>query len=98
VAKDKSTTYVDHFYIETDHPMDMLDCVRATMDLPKTYENLGWHLSIARRADPPHRLLTSQDISSAFKAARAEQTTGRKKKKVAIEIVNTVSALSICMI
>ncbi|KAG2084812.1 uncharacterized protein F5147DRAFT_659712 [Suillus discolor] len=38
---------------------------------------------------PPHRLLTAQDIKSAFKAARAEQLSGRHKKNVAIEVVNT---------
>ncbi|KAG2049222.1 hypothetical protein BDR06DRAFT_1012328 [Suillus hirtellus] len=92
-VKDKSTTYIDHFYTESDHPLDMLDSVRATMDLPKSYENLGWCLSTARHADPPHRLLTFQDISSAFKAAWAEQTSRQKKKKVAIEIVNTTPVL-----
>ncbi|KAG1734382.1 uncharacterized protein EDB91DRAFT_1250894 [Suillus paluster] len=39
--------------------------------------------------DPPHRLLTTHDIDSAFKAVRTEQGSGRKIKKVAIEIVNT---------
>ncbi|KAG1853935.1 hypothetical protein DFJ58DRAFT_728069 [Suillus subalutaceus] len=81
VDKNKSMTYVDHFYAESDLPLDILDSMRAAMDLPKTYENLGWCLSTARRADPPHRLLTSQDISSAFKAARAEQTSERKKEE-----------------
>ncbi|KAG2087034.1 uncharacterized protein F5147DRAFT_781459 [Suillus discolor] len=86
----KTTTYVDHFYAESDlSPLDMFDSMRAAMNLPKTYEHLGWRLSTARRTDPPHRLLTSQDIKSAFKAARAEQLSGRQKKKVAIEVVNT---------
>ncbi|KAG1847311.1 hypothetical protein DFJ58DRAFT_843209 [Suillus subalutaceus] len=91
--KNKSTTYVDHFYAESDLPLDILDSMRAAMDLPKTYENLGWRLSTACRVDPPHRLLTSQDISSTFKAAWAKQTSGWKKKKVAIEIVNTMPVL-----
>jgi hypothetical protein len=95
--KNKSTTYVDHFYTESDHPLDILDSTRATMNLPKTYEHLGWRLSTARRTDPPHRLLTSQDIASAFKAVRTEQISGRKKKKVVIEIVNTVSVLLIAI-
>lgn len=60
------------------------------MDVPKLYQHLGWRLSTARRMDPPHRLLTSLDIDSAFKAARAEQSSGTKKKRVAIEVVNTV--------
>jgi hypothetical protein len=93
--KNISTTYVDHFYAESDHPLDIFDSMRATMNLPKTYEHLGWRLSTARRTDPPHRLLTSQDIASAFKAVRAEHMSGRKKKKVVIEIVNTVSVLLI---
>ncbi|KAG1789842.1 uncharacterized protein HD556DRAFT_1446632 [Suillus plorans] len=89
----KSTTYVDHFYTESDHPQDIFDSMRATMNLPKAYEHLGWRLSTARRTDPPHRLLTTQDIASAFKAVRAEQASGRKKKKVVIEIVNTMPVL-----
>jgi hypothetical protein len=89
--KSQTTTYMDHYYIESDHPHDMFDCMRAAMHLPKTYEHLGWRLSTARRTDPPHRLLTSQDINSAFKAARIEQLSGRQKKNVAIEILNTVS-------
>lgn len=88
--KTQTTTYVDHFYIESDHPHDMFDSMRAAMHLPKTYEHLGWRLSTARRTDPPHRLLTSQDINSAFKAARIEQLSGRQKKNVAIEILNTM--------
>lgn len=91
----KSTTYVEHFYRESDHPMDMFDSIRAMMDLPKDYEHLGWRLSTARRTDAPHRLLNSQDIASAFKTVRAEQMSGRKKKTVAIEILNTVSNLLI---
>ncbi|KAG2097918.1 uncharacterized protein F5147DRAFT_656170, partial [Suillus discolor] len=86
----KSTTYVDHFYAESDlSPLDMFDSMRAVMDLPKTYKHLGWHLSTARRMDLPHRLLTAQDIKSAFKAARAEQLSGWHKKNVAIEVINT---------
>ncbi|KAG1890619.1 uncharacterized protein F5891DRAFT_1282558 [Suillus fuscotomentosus] len=92
--KDKSTTYVDNFYAESDHPLDILDSTRAAMNLSKKYEHLGWRLSTARRMDPPHRLLTSQDIASAFKAVRAEQVSGRKKKKVVIEIVNTAGIVS----
>ncbi|KAG1878468.1 hypothetical protein C8R48DRAFT_668563 [Suillus tomentosus] len=88
--KNKYTTYVDYFYTESDHPLDMLDSMKATMNIPKTYKHLGWRLSTARRSDPPHRLLTSQDVASAFKAVRAEQASGRKKKKVVIEIVNTI--------
>ncbi|KAG2744553.1 hypothetical protein P692DRAFT_20877983 [Suillus brevipes Sb2] len=59
------------------------------MDVPKVYQHLGWRLSTARRIDPPHRLSTSLDIDSAFKAARAEQSSG-VKKRVAVEVVNTV--------
>ncbi|KAG1895069.1 uncharacterized protein F5891DRAFT_984523 [Suillus fuscotomentosus] len=77
-----------HFFAESDHPLDILNSTRAVMDLPKTYEHLGWCLSTARRTDVPHQLLTSLDISSAFKAARTEQRSGQKKK-VVIDIVNT---------
>ncbi|KAG0696869.1 hypothetical protein DFH29DRAFT_1004191 [Suillus ampliporus] len=88
--RNKSTTYVDHFYAESDlSPMDMFNSMRAVMGLPKTYEYLGWRLSTARRMDPPHRLLTAQDLNRAFKAARAEQLFGWKQKIIAIEIVNT---------
>ncbi|KAG1770347.1 hypothetical protein EV702DRAFT_1202395 [Suillus placidus] len=59
------------------------------MDVPKTYEHMGWRLSAARRMDLVHRLLTTQDLESAFKAVRTEQNSGRKKKKVVIEIANT---------
>ncbi|KAG2096322.1 uncharacterized protein F5147DRAFT_656636 [Suillus discolor] len=86
---DKCTTYVGRLYSESDlSAQDLLDSTRATMDVPKTYENLGWHLSTARRTDPPHRLLNSQDISNTFRAAQ-EQMSGQKKKNIAIEIVNT---------
>jgi hypothetical protein len=86
-----TTTYVGRLYSESDlSALDMLDSMRATMDVPKTYENLGWRLSTARRTDPPHRLLNSQDIGGAFRAAR-EQMSRSKKKNIAIEIVNTVS-------
>lgn len=87
-----STTYVDRFYSESDHPIDILDSTKAVMNVPKTYQHLGWRLSTARRTDPPHRLLTSEDLNSAFKAARIELMSSRKKKKLAIEIVNTVSS------
>ncbi|KAG1842136.1 hypothetical protein C8R48DRAFT_679116 [Suillus tomentosus] len=88
-----STTYVDRFHSESDHPMDILDSTKAAMNVPKTYPHLGWRLSTARRTDPPHRLLTSQDLNSAFKAARFEQMSGRKRKKLAIEIVNTMPVI-----
>ncbi|KAG2088170.1 uncharacterized protein F5147DRAFT_781090 [Suillus discolor] len=92
--RNKSTTYVDHFYAESDlSPMDIFDSMRAVMGLPKTYEHLGWRLSTARRMDPPHRLLTAQDLNSAFKTARAEQLSGRKQKRIAIEIINTMPVL-----
>ena len=85
----QSTTYVGQFYSESDCPLDIFDAIRATMDVPKVYQHLGWRLSTARHIDPPHRLLTSLDIDSAFKAARAEQSSG-VKKRVAVEVVNTV--------
>jgi len=91
----KCTTYVDRFYCESDFHLDIFDSIRAIMNVSKTYKNLAWRLSTARRADLPHRLLTSQDIDSAFKAARVEQNTGRRRKKVAIEVINTVRVLII---
>lgn len=92
--RNKSTTYVEQFYAESDlSPKDMFDSMRAGMGLPKTYEHLGWCLSTARRMDPPHQLLTAQDLNNAFKATRAEQLSGWKLKRTAIEIVNTVHAL-----
>ncbi|KAG1772182.1 hypothetical protein EV702DRAFT_1048661 [Suillus placidus] len=88
-----STTYVVCFYSKSDHPMDILDSTKATMNVPKSYEHLGWRLSTARRMDPSHQLLTSQDLNSAFKAAWTEHMSGRKRKKSAIEIVNTIRPL-----
>jgi hypothetical protein len=88
--RNQSTTYVDRSHSELECRMDILDSIKATMDVSKTYQHLGWRLSTSRRLDPPHRLLTSHDIDSAFKAARAEQGSGRKTKQVFIEILNTV--------
>ncbi|KAG1895866.1 uncharacterized protein F5891DRAFT_1193680 [Suillus fuscotomentosus] len=85
----RCTTYVDRLFSESDFRVDIFDAVSATMDVPKMYQHLGWRLSTARRSDPPHRLLTPDDIDSAFKAARAEQSSGRGKKKVVIDILNT---------
>ncbi|KAG1726168.1 uncharacterized protein EDB91DRAFT_1254427 [Suillus paluster] len=87
--RDKWTTYVGQSYSKSDCHLDIFDTIKATMDVPKEFQHLGWRLSTARRMDPPHRLLTSLDIDSAFKATRAEQSSGRNKKVVAIEVVNT---------
>jgi hypothetical protein len=87
---DKWTTYVGQSYSESDCRLDIFDAIKATMDVPKKFQHLGWRLSTARRMDPPHWLLTSLDMDSAFKAARAEQSSGRNKKVIAIEVVNTV--------
>ncbi|KAG1797127.1 uncharacterized protein HD556DRAFT_1441285 [Suillus plorans] len=86
----QSTTYVSKLHSESDPRLDILDSIKAIMDVPNLYEHLGWRLSTARRTDPPHRLLTVHDIDSAFRAARAE-SSGRRlgHKKVAIEIINT---------
>jgi hypothetical protein len=65
------------------------------MDIPRNYEKLGWRLNSARRSDPPRRFLTSEDVDSAFKEATEARGSGRKKKRVIIEIINTVS-LSYC--
>jgi hypothetical protein len=63
------------------------------MDVPELYEHLGWRLSTACRMDPPHRLLTAHDIDSTFKAVREEESSsGRRKKRAVIEILNTVCA------
>ncbi|KAG1724456.1 uncharacterized protein EDB91DRAFT_1087466 [Suillus paluster] len=98
-----SSEFLSTLWIETNQPLmwtaltlksdshiDILNSIKATMDVSKTYQHLGWRLSTARHMDSPHRLLTTHDIDSAFKAARTEQGSGRKIKKVAIEIVNTV--------
>ncbi|KAG2128408.1 hypothetical protein BD769DRAFT_1387453 [Suillus cothurnatus] len=87
--RDKLTTCVGQFYSESDCRLDILDTIKATMDVPKKFQHLGWHLSTARHMDPPHRLLMSLDINSTFKAARVEQSSGRNKKVVAIEVINT---------
>ncbi|KAG2124729.1 hypothetical protein BD769DRAFT_1388671 [Suillus cothurnatus] len=87
--RDKLTTYVGQFYSESDCRLDILDAIKATMDVPKKFQHLGWCLSTACCMDPPHWLLTSLDIDSAFKAVRVEQNSGRNKKVVAIEVINT---------
>lgn len=86
----QSVTCVDQSYSESDCRLDIFDRIKAMMDVPTTYEHLAWRLSVARRKDPPHRLLTSYDIDDAFKAVRTEQGSGRRKKRVVLEIINTV--------
>ncbi|KAG1797365.1 uncharacterized protein HD556DRAFT_1440922 [Suillus plorans] len=88
-----SVTCVDHLHSESDCRLDIFDRIKATMDVPSTYEHLAWRLSVSRRKDPPHRLLTSYDIDSAFKAVRAEFREGKGRKRVMIEIINTMPAL-----
>lgn len=88
----RSTTYVEKLHSESDSRLDIFDSIKATMDVPDLYGYLAWRLSTARRTDPPHRLLSVHDIDSAFRAARAE-SSGRRHKKVAIEIINTVCDL-----
>ncbi|KAG2124950.1 hypothetical protein BD769DRAFT_1669111 [Suillus cothurnatus] len=87
-ARSQATMYVDKLHSESDCRLDIFDSIKAIMDVPELYEHLAWRLSTARRTDPPHRLLTVHDIDSAFRAARAESSE-RRHKKVAIEIVNT---------
>ncbi|KAG2084603.1 SNF2 family N-terminal domain-containing protein [Suillus discolor] len=89
----QSVTCVDQSYSESDCRLDIFDRIKATMDVPTTYEHLAWRLSVARHKDPPHRLLTSHDIDDAFKVVRTEQGSGRRKKKVVIEIINTMPTL-----
>ncbi|KAG1868168.1 hypothetical protein C8R48DRAFT_771865 [Suillus tomentosus] len=90
----QSITYVDKLHSESDSRRDIFDSIKATMDVPELYKHLGWRLSTARRTDPPHRLLTTHDIDSAFKAVREEESNfGRRKKKAVIEIVNTAPVL-----
>ncbi|KAG1893538.1 uncharacterized protein F5891DRAFT_985764 [Suillus fuscotomentosus] len=86
--RSQSTTYVGKLHSKSDGRRDIFDSIRAIMDVPELYEHLGWRLSTARRTNPPHRLLTVHNIDSAFKAARAD-SSGRRHKKVAIEILNT---------
>ncbi|KAG1775755.1 hypothetical protein EV702DRAFT_1198955 [Suillus placidus] len=88
--KIQSITYVDRLHSKSDSRQDIFDSIKATMDVPELYEHLGWRLSTAHRLDPPHWLLTAHDIDSAFKAVREENSgSGRRTKKVVIEIVNT---------
>ncbi|KAH9965163.1 hypothetical protein BJV74DRAFT_745904, partial [Russula compacta] len=44
--------------------------------------------------DPPCRFLTNQEVDSAFKEAAEARNSGKKKKCVVIEIVNTDPAIS----
>ncbi|KAG1741385.1 hypothetical protein EDD22DRAFT_851708 [Suillus occidentalis] len=81
--------------VEKDNCMDMFDSMRATMDVPKAYKHMGWRLSTAHRVDPVHWLLTTQDLDSAFKAARTEQNSGQKKTKVIVEVVNTMPGMGV---
>ncbi|KAG1802385.1 uncharacterized protein BJ212DRAFT_1304857 [Suillus subaureus] len=91
--RDKWTTYVGQFYSESDCHLDMFDAIKATMDVPKKFQHLGWCLSTACHMDPPHWFLMSLDIDSTFKAVRVEQSSSRNKKVVTIEVVNTVHFL-----
>ncbi|KAG0696530.1 hypothetical protein DFH29DRAFT_879302 [Suillus ampliporus] len=90
---DQLTTYVDQFYSESESCLDIFEAVKATMNVTKAYKHLGWRLSTTCHTDPPHQLLTWHDINSGFKATRAEQGSGRRTKKVAIEIINTMPVL-----
>jgi hypothetical protein len=70
---------------------DIFSRVCAYMEVPRDYNKLGWRLSTARRSDPPHCLITSEDVDAAFMAAKNAQGAGRKKQKVIIEVLNMVS-------
>ena len=65
------------------------------MDVPRDYGKLGWRLNSAGRSDPPRHFLTNQDVDSAFKEAAEARNSGKKKKRVVIEIVNTVCHVSL---
>ncbi|KAH7903006.1 hypothetical protein BJ138DRAFT_1108042 [Hygrophoropsis aurantiaca] len=87
---DTLTTYVEVPFAPTDIRRDIFERIVTYMGVPQNYENLAWRLSTARQTDPPHRLLTSEDLDSAFKAVK--DASGRKKKPVCVEILNMAPA------
>ncbi len=92
---DTPTTTVEVTFTTDDIRDDIFSRICAYMDVPRDYGKLGWRLSSSQRSDPPRRFLTSQDIDSAFKEAAGVRNSGKKKKKrVVIEIVNTVCQTS----
>jgi hypothetical protein len=40
---DKWTTYVGQSYSESDCRLNTFDAIKATMDVPKKFQHLGWH-------------------------------------------------------
>ena len=87
------TTCVEVTFTVSDSRDDIFSRICAYMDIPRDYKKLGWRLNSARRSDPPRRFLTSEDVDSAFKEASEARGSGRRKKRVVIEIINTVGRM-----
>lgn len=80
------------FERDIDHE-DFFDRVRAYMDLHRDEAQLGYKWNFERRRDPAHRLLTSEDLTDAFRKAIHMSNSKRRKKEVIMEVVDlTVSA------
>lgn len=65
--------------------------VCAYMDLTPATAQLGYKWNFERRSDPPHRLITVEDVNEAFERALKLSSSKRRKKDVILEVVNLVS-------
>ena len=70
---------------------DFLGRVCAYMDLTRATAQLGYKRNFERRSDPPHRLITVEDVDEAFERALKLSASKRRKKDVILEVVNLVS-------
>src|SRR5271170_2296731 len=73
---------------------DFLSRVCAYMDLPLDEAQLGYKWNFERRRDPPHRLLTCEDIKEAFEKA-IQLSSSKRRKEVIMEIVDLVSSVAL---
>jgi hypothetical protein len=61
------------------------------MDLQPEMAHLGYKWNVERRRDPPHRLLTSEDFTEAFRKTIEMSGLKKGKKKIIMEIIDLVS-------
>lgn len=66
---------------------DFRDCVTAAMNLDPATAELGWKTSDEGKRAAAHQLSTYHDIDSAFQFIMDMQHSTRRKKAVALEII-----------
>ena len=71
--------------------ISLVVCVCAYMDLTQATAQLGYKWNFERRGDPPHHLITVEDVNEAFERALKLSSSKRQKKDVILEVVNLVS-------